>query len=80
MAEGARLESVYTATYRGFESLSLRHIINIINKLKRNPARFIHPFGFGCSDYQYDTLAAFATFSCICVELHPKLIHICTID
>ena len=39
MAEGARLESVYTATYRGFESLSLRHIINIINKLKRNPAR-----------------------------------------
>ena len=24
MAEGARLESVYTATYRGFESLSLR--------------------------------------------------------
>ena len=26
MAEGARLESVYTATYRGFESLSLRQI------------------------------------------------------
>ncbi len=26
-AEGARLESVYTATYRGFESLSLRHPI-----------------------------------------------------
>jgi hypothetical protein len=25
VAEGARLESVYTATYRGFESLSLRH-------------------------------------------------------
>ncbi len=25
MAEGARLESVYTETYRGFESLSLRH-------------------------------------------------------
>jgi hypothetical protein len=24
VAEGARLESVYTATYRGFESLSLR--------------------------------------------------------
>ena len=24
--EGARLESVYTATYRGFESLSLRHL------------------------------------------------------
>ena len=26
MVEGARLESVYTATYRGFESLTLRHI------------------------------------------------------
>ncbi len=26
MAEGARLESVYTATYRGFESLPHRHI------------------------------------------------------
>ena len=26
MVEGARLESVYTATYRGFESLPLRHI------------------------------------------------------
>ncbi len=26
MAEGARLESVYTATYRGFEPLSHRHI------------------------------------------------------
>lgn len=25
MVEGARLESVYTATYQGFESLSLRH-------------------------------------------------------
>ena len=25
MVEGARLESVYTATYRGFESLPLRH-------------------------------------------------------
>ena len=25
MVEGARLESVYTATYRGFESLLLRH-------------------------------------------------------
>ena len=25
MAEGARLESVYTAMYRGFESLTLRH-------------------------------------------------------
>ena len=27
MAEGARLESVYTATYRGFESLPHRHIL-----------------------------------------------------
>ena len=27
MVEGARLESVYTATYRGFESLPLRHHI-----------------------------------------------------
>ena len=26
MAEGARLESVYTETYRGFESLPHRHI------------------------------------------------------
>ncbi|MDQ5939736.1 MAG: hypothetical protein QG557_684 [Pseudomonadota bacterium] len=26
MVEGARLESVYTATYRGFESLTLRQI------------------------------------------------------
>jgi hypothetical protein len=25
VVEGARLEIVYTATYRGFESLSLRH-------------------------------------------------------
>jgi hypothetical protein len=25
VVEGARLESVYTATYRGFESLPLRH-------------------------------------------------------
>ena len=29
VAEGARLESVYTATYRGFESLSLRHSYKI---------------------------------------------------
>ena len=27
MAEGARLESVYTATYRGFESPPHRHIL-----------------------------------------------------
>ncbi len=29
MAEGARLESVYTATYRGFESLPHRHLLFI---------------------------------------------------
>ena len=29
VAEGARLESVYTARYPGFESLSLRHISEI---------------------------------------------------
>ena len=30
MVEGARLESVYTVTpYRGFESLSLRHFIDV---------------------------------------------------
>ena len=28
MAEGARLESVYTATYREFESLTHRHILS----------------------------------------------------
>ena len=28
MVEGARLESVYTATYRGFESLPLRHLFS----------------------------------------------------
>ncbi len=26
VVDGARLESVYTATYRGFESLFLRHL------------------------------------------------------
>ncbi len=38
MAEGARLESVYTATYRGFESLPHRHI--------RNPSRDARVFSF----------------------------------
>ncbi len=33
--EGARLESVYTATYRGFESLSLRQIL-AMNRLTRD--------------------------------------------
>ena len=30
MVEGARLESVYTATYRGFESLLLRHLLKTV--------------------------------------------------
>ena len=30
VAEGARLESVYRATYRGFESLSLRHFMAVL--------------------------------------------------
>ena len=29
VVEGARLESVYTATYRGFEPLSLRHLCKL---------------------------------------------------
>ena len=33
MADGARLESVYTATYRGFESLFLRHLIVMSNRI-----------------------------------------------
>jgi hypothetical protein len=42
VVEGARLESVYTATYRGFESLSLRHcsthgtIMNIFRDVSMN--------------------------------------------
>jgi hypothetical protein len=34
VAEGARLESVYTATYRGFESLPHRHLN------EENPANY----------------------------------------
>ena len=30
VVEGARLESVYTATYRGFESLLLRHLLKTV--------------------------------------------------
>ncbi len=30
MVEGARLESVYTETYRGFESLSLRQFLELL--------------------------------------------------
>ncbi len=46
-AEGARLESVYTATYRGFESLPLRHIFN---ELALTSGVFIATFGvvWGC--------------------------------
>lgn len=32
MVEGARLESVYTATYRGFESLLLRQNLKALIK------------------------------------------------
>ncbi len=42
MAEGARLESVYTATYRGFESLSLRHNSSKNNGLGSLPALIPH--------------------------------------
>jgi sulfur carrier protein len=36
VAEGARLESVYTARYPGFESLSLRHILPLTVLRGRN--------------------------------------------
>ena len=36
MAEGARLESVYTATYRGFESLPHRHLQK--SRIRKNAA------------------------------------------
>jgi hypothetical protein len=36
--EGARLESVYTATYQGFESLSLRQL-----SIQRDSNRFKNP-------------------------------------
>ena len=47
MAEGARLESVYTATYRGFESLPHRHYLlreperkfRLFYRFQRAPAR-----------------------------------------
>ena len=39
MAEGARLESVYTETYRGFESLSLRQNKNQSPVLRRKAKR-----------------------------------------
>ena len=42
VAEGARLESVYTATYRGFESLSTRHRIyeHIHTSLGMSPKQY----------------------------------------
>ncbi len=33
VVEGARLESVYTATYRGFEPLSLRQLFGVLAQL-----------------------------------------------
>ena len=43
MAEGARLESVYTARYPGFESLSLRQKVQTIRGVLRSPsARPLH--------------------------------------
>lgn len=42
MAEGARLESVYTATYREFESLTHRHIL----EERRPRASFFMPIIF----------------------------------
>lgn len=42
MAEGARLESVYTATYRGFESPPHRHYCFKINNLQRNNGFVLH--------------------------------------
>ena len=46
MVEGARLESVYTATYRGFESLSLRHLVVQASPLKAGKPNKIKASGF----------------------------------
>ena len=45
MAEGARLESVYTATYRGFESPPHRHILRRARTQVRAFFRLWHPPG-----------------------------------
>ncbi len=45
MAEGARLESVYTATYRGFESPPHRHILRRARTQVRAFFRMWHPPG-----------------------------------
>ena len=42
MAEGARLESVYTATYRGFESPPHRHILRRARMQVRAFFRTLH--------------------------------------
>ena len=47
MAEGARLESVYTATYRGFESPPHRHIL-------RRARTQVRAFFFACGTHQGD--------------------------
>ncbi len=45
MAEGARLESVYTATYRGFESPPHRHIL-------RRARTQVRAFFFACGTHR----------------------------
>ncbi len=45
MAEGARLESVYTATYRGFESPPHRHIL-------RRARTQVRAFFFACGPHR----------------------------
>ena len=45
MAEGARLESVYTATYRGFESPPHRHILRRARTKVRAFFRMLHICG-----------------------------------
>ena len=47
MAEGARLESVYTATYPGFESPPHRHILRRARTKVRAFFRMLHASG-GC--------------------------------
>ncbi len=47
MAEGARLESVYTATYRGFESPPHRHIL-------RRARTQVRAFFFACGTHRGD--------------------------
>src|SRR6201996_3136315 len=46
VAEGARLESVYTARYPGFESLSLRHN-SCETRQKRRVSRYKPPVSLG---------------------------------